>query len=138
MKSTAKATASSCAAALRQQRQHVLQRVLQQQHERRADERAAELAEAAGHRHQQVLDARAHVERRRADEAVLVRIQPAGEPGEQRGDDEQREAHAERVGADAREQRRAAAQAADRAARAATAAGCARTGTRRRPTIQIR
>jgi hypothetical protein len=49
-----------------------------------AGDRAGELAEAARDRHQQVLDARAHVERRRADEAVLVRVEPAGEAGEQR------------------------------------------------------
>jgi hypothetical protein len=101
--------------ALRQHRQHVLQAVLQQQHEGRADQRAGELAEAAGDRHQQVLDARAHVERRRADEAVLVRVEPAGDAGEQRGDHEQRQPHAVRIGADAAEQDRAAAQAADRA-----------------------
>ena len=117
MKSTAKATACELAGALRQERQRVLEHVLQQQHHRRAGERAAQLAEAAAHRHQQVLDARAHVERRRADEAVHVRVEPAGQAGEQRGEHEQREPHPERVGADARQQHRAAAQAPDRAAR---------------------
>ena len=103
--------------ARRKQRQHVLERVLQQQDDSSAGDGTGELAEAARHRHQQVFDARAHVERRRADEAVLVRVEPAGEAGEQRGDDEERQAHAHRVGADAREQRRAAAQAPHRPAR---------------------
>ena len=103
------------AGALRQQRQRVLQHVLQQQHHGGAGERAAQLAEAAAHRHQQVLDARPHVEGRGADEAVHVRVEPAGEAGEQCGEDEQREANPERIGADARQQHRATAQAADRA-----------------------
>ena len=60
----------------------------------------------------------AQVERRRADEAVHVRVEPAGEAGEQRGEDEGDEADPEGIGADARQQHRAAAQAADRAARA--------------------
>ena len=89
--------------ALRHERQHVLQHVLQQQDDRGAGERAAQLAEAAADRHQQVLDARAHVERRRADEAVHVRVEPAGQAGEQRRHHEQREAHAERIRADAAE-----------------------------------
>jgi hypothetical protein len=104
--------------ARRQQRQHVLKRVLEQQHDGGADHRAGEVAEAAGDRHQQVFDARADVERRRADEAVLVRVEPARDSREERGDDEERKPHPHRVGADAREQRRAAAQAAHRAPRA--------------------
>ena len=50
--------------ALREQRQGVLQHVLQQQHDGRPGERATQLAEAAADRHQEVLDAGAHVERR--------------------------------------------------------------------------
>ena len=105
---------------LGQHRQHVLQSVLQDQHQRRSDQGAAEVTESPRHRHQQVFDAGPHVERRRADEAVHVRVQPARQPGEQCRRDEQRQPYPVGVRAHTGQQYGTAAQAADGPARART------------------
>ncbi len=101
-----------------QQRQHVLQTILEQHHQRRAHQRAGQLAQAAGHGHQQVLDAGTDIERRRTDKAVHVRIQPARQTRQQGRHDEQAEADTERIGTDTRQQRGTAAQGTDGAPRA--------------------
>ena len=69
-------------------RQHVLQHLLQQRDQRGADHRAPDAAGAADDRHEQVLDALVDAEGRRVDEALQMRIQPAGNAGEQRRIDE--------------------------------------------------
>ena len=64
--------------------QHVLQHLLQERDQRRADHGAPDAAGAADHRHEQVLDARGDAERRRIHEALQVRVEPAGDAGQQR------------------------------------------------------
>ena len=90
---------------------------LEDREDRRADQRAPDVARAADHGHEQVLDAGVQRERRRVDEALHVRVQPARHAGEQRGETKtiMREAgvDAERLG-----HHHAAPQRADRAARA--------------------
>jgi hypothetical protein len=49
---------------------------------------AADVSGAAENGHEQILDAHAHVEWRRADESLHVGVEPAGESGEQRCNDE--------------------------------------------------
>ena len=51
--------------------------------QRRADDRAPDAAGAADDRHEQILDALVDAEWRRIDEALQVRIQPAGNAGQQ-------------------------------------------------------
>jgi hypothetical protein len=53
---------------------------------RRADERAPDVADAAEHGHEQVLDAHVEAEGRRVDGALEVREQPARDARQQGGD----------------------------------------------------
>ena len=66
----------------------ILQDVLEQRDDGCADHGAGDVAGAADQRHQQQFDARTEVERRRAHVALHVRIKPAGQAGEQSGEDE--------------------------------------------------
>ena len=95
---------------------HVLQHVLEQDDDRCADHGAGDLSGAADQRHEQKLDARADVERRRIHEPLHMRIEPAGKAGEHAGENEDREPHAEAVDREAFHHGNAAAQAADGAA----------------------
>ena len=87
------------AAGADQARQQHLQLVVQQLGQRRAGDRAPDMADAAHHRHEQVLDAHLQAEGGGVHGALEMRHQPAGHRGEQRGDHEDRDLVAE--GADA-------------------------------------
>ena len=87
------------AAGAHQLGQQHLELVLQDLHDAGADERAPDVADAAEHRHEQVLDAHVQAERRRVDGALEVREQPARDAGEQRREDERRDLDAEGVDA---------------------------------------
>ncbi len=101
-------------AVARQQRESVLHEVLQQHHGGGTDDGAGDMAGAAQHRHEEIFDARADVEGARADIALDMGVEPAREAGEQRGEDEDFEPHAEGVDALALGQGDTAAQAAHR------------------------
>ena len=68
-------------------------------HGGRADERAPDVADAADHRHEQVLDAHVEVEGRRVHGALEVREQPAGDARQQRREHEHGDLDAEGVDA---------------------------------------
>ncbi|GCC45511.1 hypothetical protein chiPu_0029607, partial [Chiloscyllium punctatum] len=96
--------------ALGDQRQIILHAVLEQRDDGGADDPAEQAAGAADHRHHQIFDAHAGIERTRADEAAHMRVEPAGERGQECRDHEGHELDPERVDAEALDQRVAAAQ----------------------------
>ncbi len=87
------------AAGAQQLGQHVLQLGLQQRDQRGAQHRAPQVARAADHGHEQVFDADVEVERRRVDEALQVRVEPARHRRQQRRQHEQFDALLRRVDA---------------------------------------
>ena len=107
-----------------QSRQHVLQHLLRQRDQRRADHRAPHAARAADDRHEQVLDALVDAERRRIDEPLQVRVEPARDAGEQRRVDEDDDLEPRGVDAERLGHRRAAPSARGSRGRAANRAGC--------------
>ena len=92
------------------QRQQVLNIVFQQGYQRRTDHRAEQIARAADHRHHQENDAGCDVERRRADEAVEMRVEPARDGREKSGDDKSRQPDLHCVDAEGFDKRIAATQ----------------------------
>ena len=102
--------------ALGDQRQIVLHGILQERDDGRTHHAAQNAAGAADHRHHQIFDAHAGIERPGADEAAEMGIEPAGQRAEERGDDERHQLDLECADAEAFDQRIAAAQRAHRAA----------------------
>ena len=102
--------------ALRKQRKVVLHGVLQQRDDRSANHATQDAARSADHRHHQVFDAHAGIERPGADETAEMRIEPSGQRSEESGDDECRKLDLERADPEAFDQRIAAAERAHRAA----------------------
>ena len=84
---------SSCALHLEQRRQHALQNVLQDGDDARAQHRAPDVAGAADHGDEQILDAGVETERGRIHEQLEVRVEPAGQAGQHRGMDEDQQLH---------------------------------------------
>ena len=80
------------AAGAEQARQHVLQLLFQQRDDGRTEHRAPQMPGPADHRHEEVLDADVQVEGRWVNEALHVRVEPAGDRRHQRGQDEELDA----------------------------------------------
>ncbi len=102
--------------ALGDEREIVLDAVLQEGEDPGSDNGPDELGRPADHCHHEVVDADMDIERRRAHKATEMRIQPAGERGEQRGNRECDEPGAEGVDAQALDEPIASAQCPYRAA----------------------
>ena len=102
--------------ALGDQRQVVLHGILQQRDDRSTDHAAQNAAGAADHRHHQIFDAHAGLERSGADETAEMGIEPSGQRAEERGDDERHQLDLECADPEAFDQRIAAAKRAHRAA----------------------
>ena len=105
------------AAASEQHRQPVLQQLLGERDERRADHRSPHAARAADDRHEQVFDPLRQPERRRVDESLQVRVQPARDACEQRRVDEDDDLESRRVDAESLGHLELAAERPDRASR---------------------
>ncbi len=101
------------AAGAQQGRQYVLQLLLDQGDQRGAQHRAPQVAGAADHGHEQVLDAHVQVEGRRAHEALHVGVEPARQRGQQGCQHEELDAVVRRVDAHGLGHDAAAAQRAD-------------------------
>ena len=86
-------------------RQVALQDFLQDHHDAGAEHAAPDIAGAADHGDEEILDAGLRAERRRIGGALKMRVEPAGQAGQHRGIDEDqqlcpRRLHAKRFGGD--------------------------------------